>query len=54
MTDSLSSLPPPDRRSLIASYGIGMFSIGQAEMLTMVIPLWAVLQGVPAAGIGIL
>lgn len=54
MSDSLSSLPPPDRRSLTASYAIGMFSMGQAEMLTMVIPLWAVLQGVPASGIGIL
>lgn len=54
MTDSLSSLPPPDRRSLAASYAIGLFSMGQSEMLTMVIPLWAVMQGVPAAGIGIL
>jgi MFS family permease len=54
VTDTLSSLPPPDRRTLAASYGIGLFSMGQAEMLTMVVPLWAVHQGVPAAGIGIL
>lgn len=55
MTESsLSSLPPPERRHLATTYAIGLFSMGQSEMLTMVVPLWAVYQGVPAAGIGIL
>lgn len=56
MTEAAAATTPgdPDRRSLRASYAIGLFSMGQAEMLTMVIPLWAVLQGVPPAQIGIL
>lgn len=56
---SASPSPPTEdaraaRRNLHASYAVGLFSMGQAELLTMVIPLWAVLQGVPAAQIGIL
>ncbi|MFN4283461.1 MAG: MFS transporter [Alphaproteobacteria bacterium] len=46
--------PPPSRRTLYASYAAGMFSMGQAELLTMVVPLWAVLQGVSPTQIGIL
>jgi len=37
-----------------ASYLVGLFSMGQAEMLTMVVPLWAVLQGASPAQIGAL
>lgn len=43
-----------DRRSLHASYAAGLFSMGQAELLTMVIPLWAVLQGASPTEIGTL
>ncbi len=52
MSDRVS--PPPSRRSLYASYAAGLFSMGQAEALTMVVPLWAVLQGVSPTQIGIL
>ena len=45
---------PAHRRSLFASYAAGLFSMGQAELLTIVIPLWAVLQGAEPAEIGIL
>jgi MFS family permease len=44
----------PSKRSLYASYAAGLFSMGQAESLTMVVPLWAVLQGVSPTEIGIL
>lgn len=44
----------PDRRNLYASYATGLFSMGQSELLTMVIPLWAVLQGATPTEIGIL
>ena len=37
-----------------ASYLVGLFSMGQAEMLTMVVPLWALLQGASPAQIGAL
>jgi hypothetical protein len=43
-----------DRRSLYASYATGLFSMGQSELLTMVIPLWAVLQGASPTEIGTL
>lgn len=42
------------RRNLYASYATGLFSMGQAELLTMVIPLWAVLQGATPTQIGTL
>ena len=45
---------PIDSRSLRGSYAAGLFSMGQAELLTLVIPLWAVLQGVSPAELGIL
>lgn len=44
----------PSKRSLHAAYAAGLFSMGQAELLTMVVPLWAVLQGVSPTEIGIL
>ena len=43
---SLPDRVTPSKRSLYASYAAGLFSMGQAESLTMVVPLWAVLQGV--------
>ena len=43
-----------DRRSLYASYATGFFSMGQAEFLTVVIPLWAILQGASPTQIGTL
>ena len=52
MSDSIT--PPPSRRTLYASYAAGLFSMGQAELLTMLVPLWAVLQGVSPTEIGIL
>jgi MFS family permease len=53
-TDSSSPPAPAHRRSLFASYAAGLFSMGQAELLTIVIPLWAILQGAEPAEIGIL
>lgn len=53
MSDSITP-PPPSRRTLYASYAAGLFSMGQAELLTMLVPLWAVLQGVSPTQIGIL
>jgi MFS family permease len=52
-----SEAPSPtvmNRRSLHASYAAGLFSMGQAELLTMVIPLWALLQGASPTQIGTL
>jgi MFS family permease len=43
-----------NRRSLHAAYAAGLFSMGQAELLTMIIPLWAVLQGATPTEIGTL
>lgn len=40
---------PADSRSLHAAYATGLLSMGQSELLTVVIPLWAVLQGASAA-----
>ncbi len=56
MSDRVSQppLPSPSRRNLYASYAAGLFSMGQAELLTMVVPLWAVLQGISPTQIGIL
>lgn len=54
---SQAQAPPPDktsRRNLYASYATGLFSMGQAEMLTMLIPLWALLQGASPTEIGTL
>lgn len=57
-SSSATPVPPPspadEKRNLHACYAVGLFSMGQSELLTMVIPLWAVLQGVPPAQIGIL
>ena len=44
----------PQTSSLPATYAAGLFSMGQAELLTFVVPLWAVLQGAEPAEIGIL
>ena len=62
MTRYLSPVPEPHpsapdqsaRRNLYASYATGLFSMGQAELLTMVIPLWALLQGASPTEIGTL
>jgi len=40
--------------SLAAPYASGLFSMGQAELLTFIVPLWAVLQGASPAEIGLL
>lgn len=50
----MSDHVPPSKRSLHAAYAAGLFSMGQAELLTMVVPLWAVLQGASPTEIGIL
>ncbi len=47
-----SADPHISRRDLYASYASGLFSMGQSELLTMVIPMWAVLQGASPAEIG--
>ncbi len=44
----------PLTSSLPAAYAAGLFSMGQAELLSFVIPLWAVLQGASPTQIGIL
>jgi MFS family permease len=41
-------------KSLAAPYASGLFSMGQAELLTFIVPLWAVLQGASPAEIGLL
>jgi MFS family permease len=45
---------PANRRSLYGAYATGLFSMGQAELLTLVIPLWALLQGASPMQIGTL
>jgi MFS family permease len=42
------------RRTLHFSYAAGLLSMGQAELLTMLVPLWAMLQGAQPAEIGLL
>jgi len=44
----------PDRRGLYGAYATGLFSMGQAELLTLVVPLWAMLQGASPTQIGTL
>lgn len=41
-------------RNIRPACAVGLFSMGQAELLTMVVPLWAVLQGASPAEIGVL
>jgi MFS family permease len=43
-----------DRRSLYGAYATGLFSMGQAELLTLVVPLWALLLGASPTQIGML
>jgi MFS family permease len=43
-----------DRRSLYGAYITGFLSMGQAELLTLVVPLWALLQGASPTQIGAL
>ena len=40
--------------SLPATYASGLFSMGQAELLNFIVPLWALLQGAEPAEIGLL
>ena len=40
--------------NLRATYVSGLFSMGQAELLTFIVPLWAVLQGASPTEIGAL
>jgi MFS family permease len=42
----------PGASSLPATYAAGLFSMGQAELLSFVVPLWALLQGASPAEIG--
>jgi len=44
----------PHTSNLPSTYAAGLFSMGQAELLTFVVPLWALLQGAEPAEIGIL
>lgn len=46
--------PGVSRRTLRFSYAAGLLSMGQAELLTMLVPLWALLQGAEPAEIGLL
>jgi len=43
---------PANRRSLYGAYAAGLFSMGQSELLTLVIPFWAVQQGATPLQIG--
>ncbi|HET7678558.1 MAG TPA: MFS transporter [Xanthobacteraceae bacterium] len=43
-----------DPRSLYGAYATGLFSMGQAELLTLVVPLWALLLGASPTQIGTL
>ena len=52
--DEQTGAPAPHLSSLPATYAAGLFSMGQAELLTFVVPLWAVLQGAEPSEIGIL
>ena len=45
---------PVSRRTLYASYAAGLLSMGQAELLTMLVPLWALMQGASPAEVGLL
>jgi MFS family permease len=42
----------PRTSSLPATYAAGLFSMGQAELLSFVVPLWALLQGASPSEIG--
>lgn len=57
MTDP-SRLPEPSgaiyARNIKPACAVGLFSMGQAELLTLVVPLWAVLQGASPAEVGAL
>lgn len=53
-TEEQAALAAADRRSLYGTYAIGLFSMGQAELLTLVVPLWALLQGARPSEIGTL
>ncbi|MDP2354993.1 MAG: MFS transporter [Beijerinckiaceae bacterium] len=46
--------PVVSRRTLHFSYASGLLSMGQAELLTMLVPLWALMQGAQPAEIGLL
>ena len=52
--DEQTGTPAPHLSSLPATYAAGLFSMGQSELLTFIVPLWAVLQGAEPAEIGIL
>ncbi len=58
MSEQKKSGPGPElggrSKSLAAPYAAGLFSMGQAELLTFLVPLWAVLQGASPAEIGLL
>ncbi|MBX9757905.1 MAG: MFS transporter, partial [Beijerinckiaceae bacterium] len=49
-----SDREPVSRRTLHASYAAGLLSMGQAELLTMLVPLWALMQGASPAEVGLL
>lgn len=49
-----SQAPSSSNRALYGAYATGLFSMGQAELLTIVIPLWALLQGASPTEIGTL
>lgn len=44
----------PNRGALYGAYATGFLSMGQAELLTLVVPLWAMLQGASPTEIGAL
>ncbi len=45
---------PAHRRGLYGAYATGFLSMGQSELLTLVVPLWAMLQGASPTEIGAL
>src|SRR5688500_4216850 len=52
--DHAADVSQPDRRGLYGAYATGFLSMGQAELLTLVVPLWAMLQGASPTQIGTL
>ncbi|MGE3245880.1 MAG: MFS transporter [Beijerinckiaceae bacterium] len=55
---STSKQPEPSgaiyARNIRPACAVGLFSMGQAELLTLIVPLWALLQGAQPAEIGAL
>ncbi|MDX1484701.1 MAG: MFS transporter [Alphaproteobacteria bacterium] len=48
-----SDMPAPPRRALWLSYGSGLLSMGQMDLLQFIVPLWALHLGANATEVGI-